>query len=105
MNPAPEKLSDREKRPLKRRKQPGWTVPIFTYRTFSGEETPRKEVHWVKPKVVVEIGFTEWTRPQVASVSDKTRTRDGFCKNRSGERKGKSTDLFLDKVRQKLRRM
>lgn len=26
------------------------------------EQVPEKEVHWVKPKLVAELGFTEWTR-------------------------------------------
>ena len=26
-----------------------------------GEDLPRKGVHWVTPKLVAEIGFTEWT--------------------------------------------
>ena len=28
---------------------------------FSEPVQPRRGVHWVKPKLVVEIGFTEWT--------------------------------------------
>ena len=28
---------------------------------FAGDGLPRRGVHWVKPKLVAEIGFTEWT--------------------------------------------
>jgi DNA ligase D-like protein (predicted ligase) len=28
---------------------------------FSGDGLPRKGVHWVKPELVAEVGFTEWT--------------------------------------------
>lgn len=28
---------------------------------FSGEDFPDKEVHWVTPELVGEVGFTEWT--------------------------------------------
>ncbi len=28
---------------------------------FAGDGLPRRSVHWVKPKLVAEIGFTEWT--------------------------------------------
>lgn len=28
---------------------------------FVGNEMPHRGVHWVKPKLVAEIGFTEWT--------------------------------------------
>jgi ATP-dependent DNA ligase len=28
---------------------------------FDGEGLPRTGVHWVKPKLVAQIGFTEWT--------------------------------------------
>jgi ATP-dependent DNA ligase len=28
---------------------------------FARDELPRRGVHWVKPKLVAEIGFTEWT--------------------------------------------
>jgi DNA ligase D-like protein (predicted ligase) len=33
--------------------------PPFTRNT---ENLPRKDVHWVEPKLVAQIGFTEWTR-------------------------------------------
>jgi DNA ligase D-like protein (predicted ligase) len=29
---------------------------------FAGDGLPRRRVHWVKPKLVAQIGFTEWTR-------------------------------------------
>ncbi|MGC1122692.1 MAG: non-homologous end-joining DNA ligase [Candidatus Methanofastidiosia archaeon] len=29
---------------------------------FESEDLPHKEVHWVKPELVVEVGFTEWTK-------------------------------------------
>jgi ATP-dependent DNA ligase len=28
---------------------------------FAGDGLPRRGVHWVKPKLVAQIGFTEWT--------------------------------------------
>ena len=28
---------------------------------FVGDGLPRRGVHWVKPKLVAQIGFTEWT--------------------------------------------
>ena len=28
---------------------------------FDGDGLPRKGIHWVKPKLVAEVGFTEWT--------------------------------------------
>jgi bifunctional non-homologous end joining protein LigD len=28
---------------------------------FEGEDLPRDGVHWVKPKLVAQIAFTEWT--------------------------------------------
>ncbi len=28
---------------------------------FADEELPRRNVHWVTPKLVAEVGFTEWT--------------------------------------------
>jgi bifunctional non-homologous end joining protein LigD len=34
---------------------------------FIGDGLPRRDVHWVKPKLVAQIGFTEWT------VGDKLR--------------------------------
>jgi ATP-dependent DNA ligase len=30
--------------------------------TFARGEPPRRAVHWVKPDLVAQIGFTEWTR-------------------------------------------
>jgi ATP-dependent DNA ligase len=29
---------------------------------FDGQGLPRSGVHWVKPKLVAQIAFTEWTR-------------------------------------------
>jgi ATP-dependent DNA ligase len=31
-------------------------------RSRSCRRLPRKNVHWVKPELVAQIGFTEWTR-------------------------------------------
>jgi DNA ligase D-like protein (predicted ligase) len=28
---------------------------------FSGDEVPRRDVRWVKPELVAQVGFTEWT--------------------------------------------
>jgi bifunctional non-homologous end joining protein LigD len=28
----------------------------------SEEDLPHKGVHWVRPELVVEVGFTEWTK-------------------------------------------
>lgn len=28
---------------------------------FAADGLPRRGVHWVKPKLVAQIGFTEWT--------------------------------------------
>ena len=28
---------------------------------FSKDSLPKKNVHWVKPKLVGQVGFTEWT--------------------------------------------
>ena len=28
---------------------------------FVGDGLPRRGVHWVKPKLVAQVGFTEWT--------------------------------------------
>jgi ATP-dependent DNA ligase len=29
---------------------------------FSEDHLPKKGVHWVKPKLVAQVAFTEWTR-------------------------------------------
>lgn len=29
---------------------------------FVGNGLPRVDVHWVRPELVVEVAFTEWTR-------------------------------------------
>jgi ATP-dependent DNA ligase len=29
---------------------------------FVKDDLPRKEIHWVTPKLVAEIGFEEWTQ-------------------------------------------
>jgi ATP-dependent DNA ligase len=29
--------------------------------SFAGDRLPRRGVHWVKPKLIAQIGFTEWT--------------------------------------------
>ena len=31
---------------------------------FVDEKLPRKGVHWVKPELIAEVGFTEWTREE-----------------------------------------
>ncbi|MGQ9572225.1 MAG: non-homologous end-joining DNA ligase [Dehalococcoidia bacterium] len=28
---------------------------------FAGDDLPRKGIHWVEPKLVAQVGFTEWT--------------------------------------------
>jgi len=33
----------------------------ITNTPFAGDRLPRAGVHWVKPKLVAQIGFTEWT--------------------------------------------
>jgi bifunctional non-homologous end joining protein LigD len=49
---------------------------------FSDERLPRHGVHWVKPKLVVQIGFTEWTadnklrHPQFLGLRDDKRPED-----------------------------
>jgi bifunctional non-homologous end joining protein LigD len=35
-----------------------WTTP---FSSFANDGLPRKGVHWVKPRLVAQIGFTEWT--------------------------------------------
>jgi DNA ligase D-like protein (predicted ligase) len=49
---------------------------------FSGGRLPRKEVHWVKPELVGQIGFTEWTRdgqlrhPRFLGLREDKRPRE-----------------------------
>jgi ATP-dependent DNA ligase len=40
-----------------------WHVETAELKTspFDQGEPPCREVHWVKPKLVAEIGFEEWT--------------------------------------------
>lgn len=42
-----------------RKKLAALTTPISP---FDGQRLPRSGVHWVKPKLVAQIAFTEWTR-------------------------------------------
>ena len=42
-----------------RKKLAALTTPISP---FDGQGLPRSGVHWVKPKLVAQIAFTEWTR-------------------------------------------
>jgi ATP-dependent DNA ligase len=41
----------------------GWQLARLETATspFAGDGLPRRSVHWVKPKLVAQIGFTEWT--------------------------------------------
>ena len=43
---------------------------------FAGDGLPRRGVHWVKPELVAQIGFTEWTRQQ-AETSAVSRPARG----------------------------
>jgi bifunctional non-homologous end joining protein LigD len=48
---------------------------------FHGNPPARKSVHWVKPEMVVQIGFSEWTRdgrlrhPRFLGIRDDKRAR------------------------------
>ena len=62
-----------------RKKLAALTTPISP---FDGQGLPRSGVHWVKPKLVAQIAFTEWTRdyklrhPQFLGLrEDKNRRR------------------------------
>jgi ATP-dependent DNA ligase len=53
---------------LHKTSQPGWFPPMLATLTderfsnpFDRDGLPRAGVHWVKPKLVARIGFTEWT--------------------------------------------
>jgi DNA ligase D-like protein (predicted ligase) len=49
---------------------------------FEGDSLPRAGVHWVKPKLVAQIAFTEWTRedklrhPRFLGLRDDKRPED-----------------------------
>ncbi len=49
---------------------------------FAEEGLPRRGVHWVKPKLVAQIGFTEWTaggklrHPRFLGLRDDKRPED-----------------------------
>jgi bifunctional non-homologous end joining protein LigD len=49
---------------------------------FDGEPRPRSGVHWVKPKLVAQIGFTEWTadgklrHPRYLGLRDDKKTQE-----------------------------
>jgi DNA ligase D-like protein (predicted ligase) len=49
---------------------------------FEADGLPRKGVHWVKPKLVAEIGFTEWTgdgklrHPRFLGLRDDKRAEE-----------------------------
>jgi ATP-dependent DNA ligase len=49
---------------------------------FEGDGLPRAGVHWVKPKLVAQIAFTEWTRegklrhPRFSGLRDDKRPED-----------------------------
>jgi bifunctional non-homologous end joining protein LigD len=50
--------------------------------SFEGNPPARKAVHWVKPQIVVQIGFSEWTRdgrlrhPRFLGVRDDKNARE-----------------------------
>jgi ATP-dependent DNA ligase len=49
---------------------------------FAKDGLPRRGVHWVKPKLVAQIGFTEWTaggklrHPRFLGLRDDKRPED-----------------------------
>lgn len=49
---------------------------------FSGDGLPAKDVHWVRPDLVAEVGFTEWTsdgklrHPRYLGLRDDKNPRD-----------------------------
>ena len=49
---------------------------------FADDELPRRGVHWVTPKLVAQIGFTEWTagsklrHPQFLGLREDKRPED-----------------------------
>jgi bifunctional non-homologous end joining protein LigD len=49
---------------------------------FVAEHLPRKGVHWVRPELVAQVGFTEWTRggqlrhPRFEGLREDKRPRD-----------------------------
>ncbi|HJR46054.1 MAG TPA: non-homologous end-joining DNA ligase [Actinomycetota bacterium] len=49
---------------------------------FEGKPPLRKGVHWVKPKLVAQVGFSEWTRdgrlrhPRFIGIRDDKKARD-----------------------------
>ena len=72
-------LLHRKLAPLHRRTSP-----------FAPGPVPAGEVQWVTPKLVVEIGFGEWTGPGCCGIrgtwaSGTTRPRARFAARASGE--------------------
>jgi bifunctional non-homologous end joining protein LigD len=55
------------------------TIPISP---FEGDSLPRSGVHWVKPRLVAQIAFTEWTRegklrhPRFLGLRDDKKPED-----------------------------
>ena len=51
-------------------------------RPFAGDGLPRRGVHWVKPRLVAQVAFTEWTRegklrhPQFLGLRDDKRPEE-----------------------------
>jgi bifunctional non-homologous end joining protein LigD len=41
------------------KKLAGLETPISP---FEGDDLPRRGIHWVKPRLVAQVAFTEWTR-------------------------------------------
>ena len=39
----------------------GWAESLRGSRSRFGEQVQQRGVHWVKPKFIAQIGFTEWT--------------------------------------------
>jgi bifunctional non-homologous end joining protein LigD len=54
---------------------------------FTTGRLPRKGIHWVRPELVAQIGFTEWTRdgqlrhPRFLGLRDDKRPRDVVREN------------------------
>jgi ATP-dependent DNA ligase len=49
---------------------------------FDDNAVPQREVHWVQPKLVAEVGFTEWTaegklrHPRFLGLRDDKKPKD-----------------------------
>ena len=69
--------------------------PPFTRNT---ENLPRKDVHWVEPKLVAQIGFTEWTRdgrlrhPRFQGLRRDKAARDVVRERPGGSRPPRQTE-------------